>query len=758
MNIQLNSKDLLAKLLATENLTVLRAPVRTACFDVESRTLTLPQWKEMSPEVEEMLIGHEVGHALFTTNEYIKAETYTRSFHGYMNVCEDVRIEKKIKNKYPGLRRTFIQGYKELNEKDFFDIAGKDLTKILLIDKINLYFKCGINCGVRFTPAEMDLVRKVERTDTMADVYDIANEIYTYEKGERKKRRQEMREARKLLNLDAEDAKEEQEELEEMLNQEYDDEPLDDDELDDYDEGDSAEESSDSDPKEEPSVTPPTSAGDPWHDKEDADKKDPEPEITEDDEIKSHTDDAFYRRVEEYADTDTEVHIYEPKIFDNIYADTVIGYKRVIAELTAGRVQRDIRYYTSTEGVFDKASQAKQHARHNSNVEKYKSENSRVVNYLVKEFEMRKSATQYKRTQTAKIGQLNTSKLAVYQLTDDLFRRIQIVPDAKNHGMMFLLDWSGSMMECIEDTLKQVISLATFCQRAMIPYQVFAFSNDYETSSRKDRKFFSREEIKEMGAGRQFIACGGFNLIELFSNKMTTSEFNQQVSLMLDAPWHLDKNYGLGATPLNEALLYMIETQISKFMRANNVEKFSFITLTDGQGQGLQTADREHLYDSRYDYDTHKNIKVKNYMRDPITHREYALTRHNNTSVLLQIIKDRYNCSVVGFHVLRNSKRNVQQFLDDNVFSGSDPSHYAKRHVMMDEIRVGLRKEGFYSVTDTSHDELFLISQTKLSIDEGELEVKDNMNSKAIAKQFEKYMNVKKTSRILLNRFVGLVA
>ena len=149
-----NSRDILAKLLASENLTILRAPVRTASFDVESRTLTLPQWKDMSDQVEEMLIGHEVGHALYTTNEYIKQEGYTHSFHGYMNVCEDVRIEKKIKNKYPGLRRTFIQGYKELNEKDFFDLQGRDISKLLLIDRINLYYKCGINCGVRFTPAE----------------------------------------------------------------------------------------------------------------------------------------------------------------------------------------------------------------------------------------------------------------------------------------------------------------------------------------------------------------------------------------------------------------------------------------------------------------------------------------------------------------------------------------------------------------------------------------------------------------------------
>ena len=129
----MNSKDILAKLLANENLNIVRAPVSTASMDIKSRTLTLPQWKDMTETVEEMLIGHEVGHALFTNEDYLKREDNDPSIlHGYMNVLEDVRIEKKIKNKYPGLRTTFIQAYKELAERDFFELSGRDLTKINL--------------------------------------------------------------------------------------------------------------------------------------------------------------------------------------------------------------------------------------------------------------------------------------------------------------------------------------------------------------------------------------------------------------------------------------------------------------------------------------------------------------------------------------------------------------------------------------------------------------------------------------------------
>ena len=59
-------KSNLAKLLATENIQVEHNKVVTAQFDVKNRILTLPIWKKMSNDLYDMLVGHEVGHALFT--------------------------------------------------------------------------------------------------------------------------------------------------------------------------------------------------------------------------------------------------------------------------------------------------------------------------------------------------------------------------------------------------------------------------------------------------------------------------------------------------------------------------------------------------------------------------------------------------------------------------------------------------------------------------------------------------------------------
>ena len=62
---------------------------------------------------------------------------------------------------------------------------------------------------------------------------------------------------------------------------------------------------------------------------------------------------------------------------------------------------------------------------------KFKVDSGRIVNYLVKEFEMRKSATEYKRITTSKSGDLDIRKLYAHTLTDDIFKKLDIIPEDK---------------------------------------------------------------------------------------------------------------------------------------------------------------------------------------------------------------------------------------------------------------------------------------------------------------------------------------
>ena len=129
-------KSQLAKLLATEDLVVEHRKVETAQFNVRSRVLTLPNWDRASNNVYDSLVAHEVGHALFTPDRDWWLE-YKIS-QQFVNIVEDARIEKLMKRRYAGLAKTFYNGYNELNDRDFFEVNGKDLTTFNLADRLSL--------------------------------------------------------------------------------------------------------------------------------------------------------------------------------------------------------------------------------------------------------------------------------------------------------------------------------------------------------------------------------------------------------------------------------------------------------------------------------------------------------------------------------------------------------------------------------------------------------------------------------------------
>ena len=140
---------------------------------MEKRVLCLPIWKTASNIVYDLLVGHEVGHALYTPNESFGAAP-----KAFLNVLEDARIEKMMKQTYPGLRKSFFEGYRELWDMDFFGVKGEDQSILPLIDRINLYYKG--NNTIPFSDEEMVWVERVAKTNTFQDVIDLANELYAY--------------------------------------------------------------------------------------------------------------------------------------------------------------------------------------------------------------------------------------------------------------------------------------------------------------------------------------------------------------------------------------------------------------------------------------------------------------------------------------------------------------------------------------------------------------------------------------------------
>jgi hypothetical protein len=724
--MDIKASDLSARLLATENLSVQRAPTRTASFDVKNRVLTLPLWKDMTPEIEDMLVGHEVGHALYTTDEYFVPIQINPKIMTYLNVLEDVRIEKLIKRKYPGLRKRMNEGYKQLNDRDFFGVKQvQNLNDLLLIDKINLYFKAGFSCGVEFNPEEKQFANRAERTETIDEIIALADEIWAYSK-------QQLEEKKKkaLENITPEDL----EDLEEELKAEKFDDDIDFDNFEEIDEEHDQElkpakqKSSGEEEKNEEQESP--SAGD--------------------QELESKTEKAFADKLEDLADESTEYLYHE---FDkDFFKDPVVDYKTILNETRP--------VWVSSENTEEDRKYAAQRA---AEYEKFKTETTSAVNYLVKEFEMRKSAALYKRAAISKSGTLDMKRIWSYKLQDDLFKRVTVLPQGKNHGMLFLLDWSGSMDGVMEDTLKQVINLAMFCNRIQIPYRVLAFTSQYndrrypsESERIKHREFIDAKNARNEGKNILTNASTNFNLLELFSSKMTTSEFHSMAKRVIDRRFQWNDGYSTGGTPLNEALVWMY-LNIDKYIKQNSIEKMTLITLTDGEGGSLYSSNGD-LSDGRYSYDSNgqpKKVKQKHFIRDEVTQKTYQLSRYSGpqTNTYLRMIKDRHNINIVGFYIVRNARRDLHSALNSNL-----PDFKGYVEAQIDSWRKDFRHQGFASIKNTGRDDLFLIPQTATKIVEGELDVKADANSKVIARDFSKFLNVKKTSRVLLNQFVGYVA
>ena len=184
-------KDSLAKLLAQEDLAVEHRSVETAQFNVETRVLSLPIW-QTDIKIVDAMIAHEVGHALYTPNDW--------SFEGripmqFVNVVEDIRVEKLMKRRYGGISKTFFKGYAELHNQDFFSINGKNVSGMNLADRLNLHYKIGAFVKIPFSAEEAIFVERAKFIESFEDALDLAEDLYKFCKDFAEKQQQQQQEA-----------------------------------------------------------------------------------------------------------------------------------------------------------------------------------------------------------------------------------------------------------------------------------------------------------------------------------------------------------------------------------------------------------------------------------------------------------------------------------------------------------------------------------------------------------------------------------
>jgi hypothetical protein len=726
MSVRHEIKSQLAKLLATEDLVVEHKKVDTAQFNVHTRVLTLPLWDKASNTVYDLLVGHEVGHALFTPDE-----DWTENVkvpQQFVNIVEDARIEKLMKRRYAGLAKTFYNGYKELADDDFFQIADEKINEMNLADRANLWFKIGNFTDILIERGEeIDIINQITDVETFPEVLIAAEVLYNYCK---KKQKQQKKVADVDLNQQEDES--ESQNVEIQISQDEKDEN----------------ESSKSDQTKQ--------SGNSIENQNivNLSEQDEEPEVRTADSLESKLKDLVSS--DDWGDN---VYVEIPQV--NL--DTVIGKNADIHKDIDGCFNRQQKFYEENlkknykhltpESLFLNADVG---------FKKFKLSAQKEVNYLVKEFECRKAADSYARASTSRTGVFDCTKLHSYKYKEDLFRKVTTLAEGKNHGLVFILDWSGSMGPVMTDTCKQLFNLVWFCKKVSIPFEVYAFTNewrrgeyDYETETFKAADRTSHYEKKE---GLLCVEeC--FSLINLLTSKISGKELEHQMMNVwrfavsfadtYRTPYILPQRLSLSGTPLNESLIALHQI-LPKFQKENKIQKVQCVVLTDGEANYLSYhKEVKRPWENRHRVGAVGINPMKTFLRDRKlgTTYKFDFGYHQFTDTLLRNLKDKFpTVNFIGIRVLCG--RDANRFI--NLYHSNSDKQY-------DKIQSDWKKLKSFKITNSAYDAYFGLSSSALAQD-SEFDVADDATKAQIKSAFVKSLKTKKLNKKLLGEFISLIA
>jgi hypothetical protein len=728
----IQSKSLLAKLMATENLTVEQRNVSTAFFDTQKRLLVVPILDStISSHLYDLFLGHEVAHAIWTPFEGLLKVKELNLSRSIMNVLEDSRIERKIKNKYPGLRTSFLKGYIELYEKDFFKVKGSDLNLMNYIDRVNLFLKGGTKLGIKFNEVEKQLLNEIESTETFEDVLEMTKKVMSYLKTEKEEREKSFKLSKEE---DESDENMELDESDENMELDESDENM---ELDESDENMELDESNSSYDKEKAEK----SLDDEYDGSTDEVVDGGEGIGTKSDKtdiIVAHTDVA-YRQNEKKLFSSSIKNIYYGNIPKMDTSKLIINYKSLWKQFDEYLIKEKMMVPSKTR------------LKNTNSFMEFRKDSNKVVSYLAKEFELRKNADQMKRASISKTGELDMKRIHNYKFSDDIFKKLTVVPGGKSHGLVMFIDWSGSMYDHLNNTIKQLLNLVMFCKKVNIPFEVYAFSNGYHSETTSGYC-----NIPIQGE----IVTSKINLLNLISSKMSASEFKNAASCLLNFiknQYDVPHWFKLTGTPLNEAIIAAMDI-IPEFQKNYKLQIVNTVFLTDGESGINDTVWEEYdtgkLMESRGVYSTNNKSSTDYIIRDPITKNEelvervgiYSRYSKSITSSILKLFKKRTNSNVVGFYILTNTalRRNIHD--------------YYPMSIDIDAIRIKFRKEKHLVVTTAGYDEYYLLKSNSLDIDEEvEFIVKENATTKSLVNAFSKYTGNRISNRVVLNKFINQI-
>lgn len=742
--VNLSQQSTLARLLAKENINVIHGSYKTAWFDPKRRVLALPVWKNKGKAVYDLLTGHEVGHALYTPaiGWHDAVDDVNGAPRAYLNVLEDVRIERMIQDKYPGLRSQFQKAYTQLAAEDFFGIEKNfiDVNTMRVIDKINVKAKLGTNINVFFEPDEASFYARSFATQTFEEVVALAKEIYAYQKAlDAQKPVEKTTPSYNLpehVDLEEDDMDDGYEKEEPSAQEEPNTQP--------------GEEGEETEEKQQTGKGTSKEGQDSLH-KDDVTEGPKENSAGDDEELslESLTDKAFRDRESELVAADELKNTMVFTINKVRQSNLVIDYKEYYSQWNKDLANVPHEYVK--ESIADSIAILK------PKYMKFKADTEMAAAYMAKEFELRKAAYQYSRSSVHKTGIINTNKLHAYKYSEDIFLKSTKLANYKNHGMMMFIDFSGSMQENIGPTIRQLLNLTMFCRMVNIPYEVYAFTtrvrDEQDDTIQKWEDFSDCEIIPEK-----------FNLLNLMSSRMTRAEYQKAQEMLWNlsiawegqiSGWYINRWNQLHSTPLNTCIVVASE-MIKKYKVQHGIENMTAMFLSDGESDNFQVrmteegdAHRTEGKGGSYAYRGRSAIiRV-----DGHALQVKSVTGPNMTEELLKFLKKSTDSNVLGFFISQYRNQAINKVVSEAPV-GRYADYKDKYTTQMSKNRALIEDNIF------GYDRYFGLCTKYMDIVEDELGdmVEDGASKNKIKTAFTKMAKAKRVNRILLNAFVDAIA
>ena len=769
----LESQKQLARLLAKENIMIRVGNYSTAFFDVKNRVLGLPSWNVSDKNVADLLVGHEVGHALHTPIDAHAEFTarYPKAPFDVANIVEDIRIERLIQENFPGLITPFRNGYSYFIEQDFFKIAGKDLSQMSFLDRLNLKGKLRNQVSITFSPEEQALFEACDATQTWSDVLEVCGRIIDFIECEK--------------NLSPQMPKPSQGEDQKSApssNSEGGDRDDDTQNLSHSQSNDSSEsESSESDSSGEESKTEGDSESESGNEStsESSDTSASESQANENQKKQQAAEESKdsqnagngknfktpvnYNSAEYSCSTqqnfDSELNkLHEGNDYSTVNTPIPADFAKCINNIKKVRYERQNR--------LSRYNDAMTNAEYNDRWNEFKKSSKSTVASFVKEFERKKSAYEYSRATIATTGQINVNKLHAYRYDDQIFKSVSRLAQSKSHGMAFFLDCSQSMEGVIRDVVKQTLELVWFCKSVGIPFVVYGFTSIYETY-----------DVREARLGDN-IDFRWATVNELLNSELNKAEF-ETASKELFLNYVVGRNlFGshietMSGTPLYETTIIAAHL-VNAFRAKTGVQKMNTIFISDGDGGNLSVIKNSAgvAYDkdnSSRSYSTQRSFvwhkqKINFFVREANDKAEMA-------SRLMRDFKAITGSNTLCFFLPTGGKKDlIAKCSNAYISSTSFPniktwsegyaayeknlkaSRSANERVIY--IPGGFGFDGYFVMRDA-------YSGVKLADDEftiSDLDTESRAGRNKLAKEFTKHTTSKKQSRVFLSKFMDLIA